>query len=163
MGGRQPRPRLLVAVGLVDRADAGDDRLLRALVQALAPALDRGEELVEVDLERRENRVGPVFHLEPGLTRLTAGFLDYFNRLVLGQLDDLGLRSLHYGLLARLAENAIRLAVGLCEHVLTLLDDPASPFQLLRDRCAHLIEDVVDLFAIDAYLVGEGHLLGVVN
>jgi len=70
-----------------------------ALVQALATALDRGEELVEVDLERGENRVGPVFHLEPGLTRLAAGFLDDLRGLVLGQLHDLGLRSLRNRLL----------------------------------------------------------------
>src|SRR5664280_1539655 len=92
---KRPRPRLLVAVGLVDRTDAGHDRFLRALVQALAPALDRREELVEVDLERREDRVGPVFHLEPGLARLAASFLDDLDRLVLRQLDDLGLRGLH--------------------------------------------------------------------
>src|SRR5450759_3769656 len=122
MGGRQPRPRLLVAVGLVDRADAGDDRLLRALVQALAAALDRGEELVEVDLERRENLVGPIFHLEPGLARLAAGLLDDLGGLVLGQLDDLGLPRLYDRLLARLTGDASRLAVGLGEHVLALLD-----------------------------------------
>src|SRR5438094_5244646 len=44
----------------VARADARDDRFLRALVQPLAAALHRGEELVEVDLERREDPVSPV-------------------------------------------------------------------------------------------------------
>jgi hypothetical protein len=43
-----------------DSGDARDDRLLRALVQPLAPTPDRGEELVQVDLERREDRVGPL-------------------------------------------------------------------------------------------------------
>src|SRR3989442_15897792 len=58
-------PLLLVLRLLVvgaGRADAGDDGLLRALVQALASAPDRAEELVEVDLERREDAVGPVLH-----------------------------------------------------------------------------------------------------
>src|SRR4030095_15051181 len=45
---------------------------LRALVQPLTPALDGGEELVEVDLERREDPVRPVLHLEPCLARLPA-------------------------------------------------------------------------------------------
>src|ERR1051325_12105204 len=65
----------LVVVGALGDAhgDPGDDRLLRALVQALAAPLDRGQELVQVDLERREDRVCPVLPLEPRLARLAAG------------------------------------------------------------------------------------------
>src|SRR4030095_6548378 len=43
-------------------ADARNARLLRALVQPLAAALDRRQELVEVDLECREDAVRPVLH-----------------------------------------------------------------------------------------------------
>jgi hypothetical protein len=34
---------------------------------------------------------------------------------------------------------------------------------LLGNRRAHLVEDVVDLLAVDPHLVGEGDGLGVVN
>ena len=67
-----PKPAALVVravVGEVDRADPGDDRLLRALVQPLAAAAHRDEELVEVRLERGEHAVGPVLHLEAHLAR----------------------------------------------------------------------------------------------
>lgn len=43
------------------------------------------------------------------------------------------------------------------EEIYDLLDDPARLLDLFRDRRAHLIEDVVDLLAIDANLVGERH------
>src|SRR5215203_4938271 len=66
--------RRLFVVG-AGRADAGDHRLLRALMQPLAAPLHRSEELVEIDLERGEDRVGPVLHLEPGFPRLPAGVL----------------------------------------------------------------------------------------
>src|SRR5262249_34238480 len=70
----QVREFLVVAavVGEVDRADPGDDRLLRALVQPLAAAAHRDEELVEVRLERCEHPVCPVLHLEPHLPGLPA-------------------------------------------------------------------------------------------
>jgi hypothetical protein len=45
---------------------------------------------------------------------------------------------------------------------LALLHDPARLLDLLGDRRAHLVEDVVDLLAVDANLVGQGHGLGVV-
>src|SRR4051794_2828307 len=56
---RVPRaPAAPVSVGrLVGVGRAEADVLLRALVQALAAAADRGEELVEVRLERREDAV----------------------------------------------------------------------------------------------------------
>ena len=141
----------------------GDDGLLRALVQPLAAALHRGEELVEVDLERREDAVGPVLHLEARLACLAARVVDDVLRLVLGDLHDLGLRRLAHGLLARLGEQPVDLALRLGEHLLPLLDDPARLLDLLRDRRAHLVEDVVDLLAVDAHLVGERDGLRVVH
>ena len=55
------------------------------------------------------------------------------------------------------------LALRLGEHLLALLDDPARLLDLLGDRRAHLVEDVVDLLAVDAHLVGERHGLRVVH
>ena len=132
-------------------------------MQPLAAALDRSEELLEVDLERRQDRVGPVLHLEPRLPRLPPRLVDDVLRLALGDLDDLRLRRLANGLLARLAQEPVGLALGLGQHLLTLLDDPAGLLDLFRDRRAHLVEDVVDLLAVDPDLVGQGHGLGVVN
>src|SRR6266550_3688564 len=91
----------LVVVGALDAGgDAGDDRLLRALVQPLATPLDRAQELVALDL---------------------------------GQ------------------------------HLLAFLDDPARLLDLLGDRRPHLVEDVVDLLAVDANLVGQRNGLRVVH
>ena len=132
-------------------------------MQPLPAAPDRAEELVEVDLERREDAVGPVLHLEARLPRLAAGLLDDVLRLALGELHDLGLRRLAHGLLARLADQAVALALRLGEHLLPLLHDPAGLLDLLGDRRAHLVEDVVDLLAVDAHLVGQGHGLRVVH
>src|SRR5881227_2933950 len=157
--------RLLVVLvgGAVGNADAGDDRLLRALVQAIATALHGRQELLEIDLERREDPVGPVLHLEPRLARLPARILDDVLRLPLGELHDLGLRCLADGLLACLPEEAVGLALRLGEHLLALLYDPARLLDLLGDRRPHLVEDVVDLLAVDANLVGQRHGLRVVN
>src|SRR5262249_51331695 len=80
-----------------------------------------------------------------------------------GELDDLGLGGLGHGLLARLADQPVAFAFGLREHLLALLDDPAGLLDLLWDRRAHLVEDVVDLLAVDSDLVGEWHRLGVVH
>jgi hypothetical protein len=74
--------------------------LLRPFVQPLAAALHGREELLQVDLERRQDRVGPVLHLEPRLPRLPAGVVDDVLRLALGDLDDLRLRRLAHRLLA---------------------------------------------------------------
>src|SRR5215212_1309410 len=153
-----------VVVGALDAGrDAGHDRLLRPLVEPLTAALDRREELVEVHLERREDRVGPVLHLEPRLARLAAGVVDDVAGLALGQLDDLGLRRLAHGLLARLAQDPVALPLRLGQHLLALLDDPARLLDLLGDGRAHLVEDVVDLLAVDPNLVGERHGLRVVH
>src|SRR3954452_10833469 len=132
-------------------------------MQALTAALYRSEELLQVYLERGENRVGPVLHLEPRLPRLPARVVDDVLRLSLGDLDDLGLRRLTHGLLTSLAQQAIRLALRLSEHLLTLLDDPAGLLDLLGNRRPHLVEDVVDLLAVDPNLVGQRHGLRVVN
>src|SRR5437879_2997062 len=154
----------LVVVGALDAGgDAGDDRLLRALVQPLATPLDRAQELVEVDLEGGEDRVGPILHLEPRLAGLAASVVDDLTGLALGELDDLGLRRLANGLLAGLAENPVALALGLGQHLLAFLDDPARLLDLLGDRRPHLVEDVVDLLAVDANLVGQRNGLRVVH
>src|SRR2546423_1618080 len=83
--------RRLVGLIVVRGADADgldprDDRFLRTLVQPLATPLDRRQELVEVDLERGEDPVGPVLHLEPRLACLAARVLDDLLRLSLCQL-----------------------------------------------------------------------------
>src|SRR5581483_8270069 len=154
----------LVAGAVARRADArADDRLLRALVQALASPLDGGEEPLEVHLERREHRVGPVLHLEPRLARLAPGLVDDVLRLPLRDLHDLGLRRLAHGLLAGLGEQPVDLALRLGEHLLPLLHDPPRLLDLLGDRRPHLVEDVVDLLAVDADLVGQGDGLRVVH
>src|SRR5688500_10968780 len=87
-----------VVVGELARPAAGAHALLRALVQPLAAPLHGGEELVEVDLERREDPVRPVLHLEPRLACLAARVVHDLLRLALGELDDLGLRCLAHGL-----------------------------------------------------------------
>ena len=61
------------------------------------------------------------------------------------------------GALLRLGEHALGLLLGLGEHLLALLDDPARLLDLLGDRGAHLVEDVVDLLAVDHDAVGERH------
>src|SRR6266487_6352940 len=125
----------LVVVGALDAGgDAGDDSLLRALVQPLPAPLDRAQELVQVDLEGREDRVRPVLHFEPRLAGLAAGVVDDLSGLALSELDDLGLGSLANGLLTGLAENSVALALCLGQHLLAFLDDPAGLLDLLGDR-----------------------------
>src|SRR6185312_5980526 len=121
------------------------------------------EELVEVDLERGEDAVGPVLHLEAGLARVAASLLHDVLRLALGELHDLRLRCLPHRLLARLADQAVALALRLGEHLLAFLHDPAGLLDLLGYRRAHLVEDVVDLLPVDANLVGQRDRLGVVH
>src|SRR5204862_4387665 len=117
--------------GLVRDAGAGHDGLLRALVEPLPSAADSAEELVEIDFERRQDRVGPVLDLEPGLACLSTGVLDDLLGLPLGQLDDLGLRCLSDRLPARLTEDPVAFALCLGQHLLALLDDPAGLLDLL--------------------------------
>ena len=71
--------------------------------------------------------------------------------------DELGLA------LARLLHDPLGLALGLGEHLLTFLDDPAGLLDLLGDRGPHLVEDVVDLLLVHAHLVRQRDLLGVVD
>src|SRR2546429_412877 len=130
--------------------------------EPVAPALNGGGELREVHLERVEDVVGVVLGAEPDLPLARARLLDDLLGLALGLLDDLLRRDEPGLLLARLLEDALGLALGLGQHLLALLDDPTRLLDLLRDRRAHLVEDVVDLLLVDAHLVGEGHRLGVV-
>src|SRR6266550_1585485 len=118
---------------------------------------------LEVNLERRQDRVGPVLHLEPRFPCLSARLVDDVLRLPLRDLDDLRLRRLAHRLLARLAQEPVGLALRLGEHLLPLLDDPAGLLDFLGDRGPHLVEDVVDLLAVDPDLIGQGHGLRVVN
>src|SRR5262245_6080208 len=78
-----------VVLGEPDGADPGHDGLLRALVQTLAATAHGREELVQVRLERGEDPVGPVLHLEPRLARLAPGLVDDLLCLTLRELDDL--------------------------------------------------------------------------
>src|SRR5204862_6798802 len=57
----------------------------------------------------------------------------------------------------------IAFALRLGEHLLALLDDPPSLLDLLGDRRPHLVEDVVDLLAVDPDLVGQRDGLRVVD
>ena len=65
--------------------------------------------------------------------------------------------------LARLLDDPLGLALGLGEHLLALLDDPPRLLDLLGDRGAHLIEDVVDLLLVHADLIGQRDRLGVMD
>src|SRR5438034_11257080 len=65
---------------------SGEHRFLRALVQPFAAALHGREELLQVDLERGADRVGPVLDLETRLPRLTAGVVDAVLLLAHGPL-----------------------------------------------------------------------------
>src|SRR6266571_3866401 len=70
---------------------------------------------------------------------------------------------LAHGLRASLGQQPVDPAPRPREHLLALLDDPARLLDLLRDGRAHLVEDVVDLLAVDADLVGERDGLRVVH
>src|SRR4029453_10564618 len=106
-------------------------------------------------------RVRPVLHLESRLARLALRIIDDVVRLPLGDLDDLGLRCLPAPLLRRPLGDPLAPPLGLGKHLLTLLDDPAGLFDLLGDGRPHLIEDLVDLLAVEANLVGERYGLRV--
>src|SRR5919106_3898799 len=143
--------------------DAGDDRLLRALVEPLAATLDGAQELVEVDLEGREDAVGPVLHLEPRLARLPLRIVDDVVGLALREPDDLGLGRLANRLLAGLLDDPVALPLRLGEHLLPLLDDPAGLLDLFGNGGPHLVEDLVDLLAVEANLIGQWDGLRVVH
>src|SRR6478609_7809605 len=130
-------------------------------LEALAAALDGGDELREVDLERVEDLVGVVLGAEADLPLTGSRVLDDVLGGALGLLGDLLLGDQLGLALARLLDDPLRLALGLGEHLLTLLDDPARLLDLLGDRGAHLIEDVVDLLLVHANLVRQRDLLSV--
>ena len=73
----------LVAAADVEE-DCGDFRGLVAALQALAPALDGGDELREVDLERVEDLVGVVLGAEADLPLARPCVLDDVLRRALG-------------------------------------------------------------------------------
>jgi hypothetical protein len=125
--------------------------------------MHRGEELLKVHLERGEDLVGVVLGAEPDLALGVARVFDDLLRTPLSLLVDLFLRDQTSLLLASLLDDPLRLALGLGEHLLALLDDPARLLDLLGDRRPHLVEQVVDLLAIDAHLIGQRHRAGVVD
>src|SRR3954447_21759812 len=131
--------------------------------EPLAAALHGRDELGEVHLERVEDVVRVVLRAEPDFTLARPCFFDDLLGLALGLPDDLLLGDQAGLLLACLADDPLSLTLRLGEHLLAFLDDPARLLDLLRDRRAHLIEDVVDLLFVDTHGVREGHLLGVVN
>ena len=140
------------------------DRLVVAAGEAVAAALHGGEELLEVDLERREDLVGVVLGAEADLALGLAGVLDDLLGGALGLPVDLLARRSGAACWSRASLTiALGLALGLGEHLLALLDDPARLLDLLGDRRPHLIEQVVDLLAIDAHLVGQRHRPRVVD
>src|SRR4051794_21358756 len=144
------------------RTPSGDFYFVLAL-QPLAAPLHRGDELREVDLERVEDLVGVVLGAKADLALPGASVLDDVLGGALGLLGHLFLADQLVLALARLLDDALGLALGFGQHLLALLDDPARLLDLLRDRRAHLVEDVVDLLFVHANLVRERHGLRVVD
>src|SRR3954452_24593484 len=142
---------------------SGDFRWLVLALQALAAALDGSDELREVDLERVEDLVGVVLRAEADLALASAGVLDDVLGGALGLLGDHRERGELRLALAGLLEDPLGLALGLRQLLRALLDDPARLLDLLGDRRAHLVEDVVDLLLVHAHLVRQGDLFGVVD
>ena len=79
-------------------------------MQPLATPPDGSQELVEIRLEGRQDAVGPVLDLEPGLACLAAGLVDDVLRLPLRQLHDLRLGGLSRRLLPGMFAN-VKIAV----------------------------------------------------
>src|SRR6476619_6487728 len=161
-------PRVVMSVSRTSTVAVTRPRLrhfggLVLALQALAAALHRSDELREVDLERVEDLIGVVLGAEADLALTGASVLDDVLGGALGLLGDLLLGGQLRLALARLLEDPLRLALGLGQHLLPLLDDPARLLDLLRDRRAHLVEDVVDLLAVDPDLIREGDGLRVVH
>src|SRR5215211_2387568 len=146
-----------------DRAALLPDLGLFPALQPVAAALHGRDELRQVHLEGVEDVVRVVLGAQPDLALAGAGVLDDLVGLALGLLHDLLLGDQAGLLVARLLDDPLGLALRLGEHLLALLDDPARLLDLLRDRRAHLVEDVVDLFLVNAHLVRERHGLRVVN
>src|SRR5918994_3056816 len=136
---------------------------LFAALQPVAASLYGRDELRQVHLEGVQDVVGVVLGAQADLALACARVLDDLVSLALGLLHDLLLGDQADLLLARLADDALGLALRLGQHLLALLDDPARLLDLLGDRRAHLVEDVVDLFLVDTHLVRKRHGLSVVN
>src|SRR2546423_7816493 len=131
--------------------------------EPLAAALHGGDELRKVDLEGVEDLVGVVLGAEADLALTRARVLHDVLGRALGLLGDLLLAHQALLALARVLDDPFGLLLGLREHLLALLDDPARLLDLLGDRRAHLVEDVVDLLLVDPHLVSQGHGLCVVH
>src|SRR3954452_21163774 len=131
--------------------------------EPLAPTLHGSDELREVHLERVEDVVGVVLGAETNLALPSTCVFDDLLSLALCLPDDFFFADQTGLLLAGLADDPLGFPLGLGKHLLPLLDDPARLLDLLRDRRAHLVEDVVDLLFIHAHGVRKRHLLGVVN
>src|SRR5215203_5722994 len=138
-------------------------RFLLAPGKPVTAALDGGEELLQVHFKGVEDLVGVVLGAEADFALAGAGVLDDLVGSALGLLGDLLVGDQARLLLAGLADDPLRLAFGLGQHLLALLDDPSRLLDLLRDRRAHLIEEVVDLLAVHAHLIRQGDRTGVVN
>src|SRR4051794_29135885 len=136
---------------------------LVATLQPLAATLNGGDELREVHFERVEDLVGVVLGAEPDLALAGASVLDDVLRRALGLAGDLLLGHELLLALARLLDDALSLALGLGEHLLALLDDPARLLDLLGDRGAHLVEDVVDLLLVHAHGIRQRNRFRVVD
>src|SRR3954466_15429293 len=153
-GSRRRRSRYAVGEAARELADLGRLWILTAR-EAIAPAAHGGQELLEVDLEGGEDLVRVVLGAEADLTFRLARVLDDLLGSALGLLVDLLVGDQAGLLIASLLDDALGFALGLREHLLALLDDPARLLDLLRDRGTHLIEEVIDLLAIDPHLVGQ--------
>ena len=138
-------------------------RLLVAAGEPVAAALHGGEELLQVHFEGVEDLVGVVLGAEADFALAGAGVLDDLVGGALGLLGDLLVGDQAGLLLAGLADDPLGLAFGLGQHLLALLDDPPRLLDLLGDRGAHLVEEVVDLLAVHAHLVRQRDRPGVVN
>src|SRR3954467_690818 len=129
--------------------------------EPVAATLNGGEELLQVHFKGGEDLVGVVLGAEADFTLAGAGVLDDLVGGALGLLGDLLVGDQTGLLLARLADDPLRLAFGLGQHLLALLDDPARLLDLLGDRGTHLIEEVVDLLAVHTHLIRQRDGTGV--
>src|SRR5918995_1319557 len=139
------------------------DYFLFAALQPVAASLYGRYELRQVHLEGVEDVVRVVLGAQADLALACAGVLDDLVGLALCLLHDLLLGDQANLLLAGLTDDALGLALRLRQHLLALFHDPARLLDLLGDRGAHLVEDVVDLLTVHAHLVRHRDTLGVVD
>jgi len=86
-------------------------------LQALAAALDGGDELRKVDLERVEDLVGVVLRAEPDLALSRSGVLDDVLGGALGLLGDLLLADQALLALARVLDRACLISSGIVARI----------------------------------------------